>query len=101
MNHATAMTGILALTILMPLQTPHAQAIDQRPFYVTGAGNKSCGTVVKEFKENGWRKAVNSAWVSGYLSAFNEYSSAKREIGSGVDAEARDLWIYNYCSSNP
>lgn len=77
-------------------------AAEKGGFTVLGVGTKSCGTVVADFKEGGIRKVINTAWVTGYLTAVNERVDNNRSnIAAGTNPDAWELWINNYCNANP
>ncbi len=45
--------------------------------------------------------ATQTAWVNGFLSAFNFYGTSKEDIANGIDANGVFAWIDNYCAAHP
>ena len=46
--------------------------------------------------------ATQTAWVQGFISAFNYYGGATApDIASGTDANGVFAWIDNYCAAHP
>lgn len=70
-------------------------------FTILSMGNKSCGEVVTDFKEDGRGKLSNSIWVAGYITAINERVVSRSNVAAGTDPQAWDLWINNYCTAKP
>jgi hypothetical protein len=90
----------LVLACLVSLSSAFA-ADSQGKFIVLSLGTKSCGQVVTDFEKNDWGKLTNSVWVGGYLTAINSEVFKGEDVAKGTDPAARDLWVYNYCKSNP
>jgi hypothetical protein len=90
---------ILTAILSAPETTKAADA--QGNITILSMGAASCGSVVIDHEKNGHSKLWNSIWVAGYLTAINSEVFAGENIASGTDTNARDLWIYNYCKSNP
>ena len=90
----------LILTACIVACPCHAIEKDGR-FTILSMGTKSCGDVVKDFKEDGRGKMDNSIWVAGYLTAINERVAKRSNVASGTDPESWDLWINNYCAARP
>ena len=96
------MKYMAAVATAVLLAVPSVFAADENgTLIVLGHGNKSCGTVVEDYVEDGTNKSVNSVWVSGYLTAMNEHVYQGKNVAKGTDPAARDLWIHNYCRENP
>ncbi len=76
-------------------------ADDAGIFTIMGSGTKSCGTIAKDHEEDRWSKVIDSAWVNGYITSYNNYEHTGEDVAKGIDAAAIDLWIYNYCKENP
>jgi hypothetical protein len=50
----------------------------------------------------GTSAAAQSAWVTGYVSAFNNYAEHQSgDISAGTDTDGLFSWIDTYCRSNP
>ena len=46
--------------------------------------------------------ANQTAWVNGFLSAFNDYgSAAASDVANCIDANGVFAWIDNYCAAHP
>lgn len=92
----------LVLTlVLVGIVTPSFGADSLGKFTIMSMGTKSCGEVVSDFKEDGRGKLSNSIWVAGYITAINEQVVSRSNVASGTDPAAWDLWISNYCRTNP
>ncbi|MGJ4899444.1 hypothetical protein ACQR2B_31010 [Bradyrhizobium oligotrophicum] len=66
---------------------------------VVGQGAQSCATWTKQLRlSDSSLSYVNEAWVLGFLSGRNFYSSAAITI---PEANAVSAWITNYCAANP
>lgn len=76
-------------------------ANSQGNFRVLSLGTTSCGQVVADFEKDDWGKLTNSIWVGGFLTAINSKVFKGENVAKGTDPAARDLWVYNYCKSNP
>jgi hypothetical protein len=96
------MRAHLVLTLVfLAIVTPSFGSDSSGKFTILSMGTKSCGEVVSDFKENGRDKFNNSIWVAGYITAINEHLGSKSNIAAGTDPAAWDLWLNNYCLSNP
>jgi len=40
-------------------------------------------------------------WVSGFISAFNYYTSSSGNVSNGIDANGIMAWVDNYCAAHP
>lgn len=97
-NHVKLAFVLAAISVAMS----HARAADaDGNFTVLSVGTKSCGTIVSDFNKDDWPKLINSVWVGGFITAINSEAHNGKNVAEGIDASARDLWIYNYCKSNP
>jgi len=61
-----------------------------------GAGNKTCGSYVKASK---MEKMIFENWFFGLASATS--ASSDKDVLSGRDPDAIELWFDNYCNNNP
>ena len=63
-----------------------------------GQGNVSCSSWVKNQTNNDAR----TAWILGYVTAFNEYGSSKpSDVSLGTTAEEMMGFINKYCKNHP
>jgi hypothetical protein len=44
---------------------------------------------------------TQTAWVLGFLTAFNYYQSNTGDVANGIDANGLFAWIDNYCLAHP
>jgi len=68
----------------------------------TVRGLPSCGTWVKDRTERDkdlFSSAMDETWVLGYLSGLNLYEP--RDLLHPIDANSINLWMDNFCNSNP
>ena len=70
-------------------------------FTVLSMGTQSCSSYQQAFRSGGWNKLLYSVWIGGYLTAVNEYLSLGANVATRMDAEERDQWVFEYCTSNP
>ena len=70
---------------------------------ILGAGVNTCGSWAVERKKQSGGDVTNLTWVLGYLTAQDEDAAAHRKptLLDNIDASAIELWIDNYCQSNP
>ena len=61
----------------------------------------SCGAWVKERKEDSWTKEVYTAWITGYITAYNRQTPDVYSILGSADLESVLLWMDKYCQENP
>ena len=96
-------TTKLLISLLAIIFTPGiATGADKSGRYnIMGQGTVSCGTVVSEFDIDDSGKLAQIAWIQGYLSAINQEVYPGKDVAANTDAESRQLWIYNYCKTNP
>jgi hypothetical protein len=99
------------LALLLCLES--AEAKDQ--WVVRGDGQASCGAWTKAQAhrphigvDNKLRVtfadmdlASQTAWVSGFLSAFDYYGNGSGNVGNDIDANGILAWIDNYCVAHP
>jgi hypothetical protein len=65
-----------------------------------GVGTITCGKWTAS-KNNLRNRAAYGSWVSGYLTAYNDFSfSGPHDITRNVDYEGVMAWIDNYCTQN-
>ncbi len=92
---------ILAIFVMLTI-TGEAWAYDARGKYsVKGTGLKSCGAWVKNRKKDSSSSRVDTAWMNGFLSAYNRFVPGEKDVARGVDMEGWLAWIDNYCHDHP
>ena len=45
--------------------------------------------------------ATQTAWIQGFMSAFNYYASESGDVSGGTDANGVFAWIDSYCAGHP
>ena len=91
-------TALLAASLLF-FQTVQMAAQEQA---VLGQGNVSCGIWLENRRGDDVQVATRTAWVLGYITAFNQYGSKPEgDVSGGKDTEELMAWIDNYCRQNP
>ena len=69
---------------------------------VLGQGNVSCGSWLNDRKGDDARASSRTAWVLGYVTAFNQYGSKPEgDVSGGKGTEEIMAWIDNYCGRHP
>ena len=72
--------------------------IDAQGLGVLGQGNVSCSSWLENHTSNDAR----TAWILGFVTAFNQYSSSKpSDVSQGTTAEEMVLFITKYCGNHP
>ena len=93
------LTQLILAAVLTTWVTSPARAADASgTISVIGAGLKSCGWWTQMRREQVDGPA--GQWVFGYLTAIADWVPAANPL-SGLDADAVDAWMDNYCRSNP
>jgi hypothetical protein len=65
---------------------------------VLGQGNASCSSWLENHTSNDAR----TAWILGYVTAFNHYGSSKpSDVSQGTTAEEMMDFINHYCRNHP
>ena len=65
---------------------------------VLGQGNVSCSIWLEDHTSNNAR----TAWILGYITAFNQYGSSKpSDVSRGTTSEEMMVWIDKYCRDHP
>ena len=75
-----------------------ATALDAQAVEILGF--KSCGKWVQDRTENSWPALINRNWLFGYISGL-AVAKSKDFLGSRPDVASLELWVDNYCRSNP
>jgi hypothetical protein len=71
-------------------------------FRIIGAGTASCGTWMVDHREPyGILARMDDSWVAGFLSGVAWTRANELDPLNGLDANAVDGWISNYCVANP
>ena len=69
---------------------------------VLGQGNVSCGSWLNDRKGDDTNASSRTAWVLGYVTAFNQYESKPAgDVSEGKGTEEIMAWIDNYCGRHP
>src|SRR5262249_60363407 len=66
---------------------------------VMGAGASSCGAWTQSRQSH--LDGVPVSWVLGYLSGINVYGGTTADLLKGLDRNAIESWIDNYCQTHP
>jgi hypothetical protein len=64
---------------------------------VLGQGNVSCSS----WLENQTNNDARTAWILGYITAFNEYSPKPSDVSQGMTTDEMMGFINNYCKNHP
>lgn len=70
-------------------------------FMTLGVGTKSCGAWTDAREYDHHSENIYSAWIEGYITAFNEFKWPSGDVSSGTDFDGIEAWMDNYCSSHP
>jgi hypothetical protein len=77
-------------------------AAQENEHAVLGQGNVSCGSLRNDRKGDDAQAPSRTAWVLGYVTAFNEYGSKPQgDISEGKSTEEIMAWIDKYCAQHP
>jgi hypothetical protein len=69
---------------------------------VLGQGNVSCGAWLENRKGDDGQVSARTAWILGYITAFNQYGSKPQgDVSGGKDTEEMAAWIDGYCRRHP
>jgi hypothetical protein len=86
-------------TLLTLALTAHCMA-QQLP--VLGQGNITCDSWLERRQGDQPERAAATAWLLGYITAFNQYQAApRRDVSGGKSTEDLTAWIDGYCRENP
>jgi hypothetical protein len=90
--------GIMLSMLLMmaSLSTSHAADMAGR-YLISGAGKDSCRSFV-DADEVG--KSYYRAWLSGYITSHNFYSTGTYSIVNKMTVNELETWLRGYCFSN-
>lgn len=79
-------------------------------YTVLGAGAQSCGAWAQQRQATaaaGYGDLAQLAdisaknWVTGYLTAYNEFVDARGDATHGVDQDGLYAWLDTYCAAHP
>jgi hypothetical protein len=94
-------TLCLALALLGGLFVgSSALASDQSGHYKV-LSEVSCAIVLKPQKSDAAEAAAATAWVAGFLTAYNASANATFNLLGDSDLDAAMAWIKIYCEKNP
>jgi hypothetical protein len=88
---------ILAAMLLGAM--PGAQARDSAGSYATVEA-RSCATFLRDQRAHGWAYDSDTAWVAGYLTAYNAQTPDTGDILGGTDLGSAMLWLQTWCKAN-
>jgi hypothetical protein len=81
--------SLVFLAVFLPSTGAGAQQV-----VILGSGNNSCGTWMEARRENGYGSLVHQAWVTGYVTAYNNYAvDQDGNVTAGTDADGLMSWI--------
>jgi hypothetical protein len=91
-------TALVAASLLCALT---AQTAAQERA-VLGQGNVSCGSWLQNRRGDDAQVAARTAWILGYITAFNQYGAKPQgDVSGGKDTEEMAAWIDDYCRRHP
>jgi hypothetical protein len=65
---------------------------------VLGQGNVSCGSWTESRRGDDPQVAARTAWVLGYITAFNQYGSKPAGgVSGGIDTQEITAFVDSYC----
>jgi hypothetical protein len=69
---------------------------------VLGQGNISCSSWIKSRGDDNRLAATRTAWVLGFVTAFNQYGSKPEgDVSGGKDTEVLMVRIDDHCKRHP
>jgi hypothetical protein len=69
---------------------------------VLGQGNLSCTSWIERRAGDALDAATMTAWVLGYVTAYNEYAGKSRaDVSGGRQSDELGRWLDDYCKKNP
>jgi len=69
---------------------------------VLGQGNISCGSWIENRRDDNPLAATRTAWVLGFITAFNQYGAKpQRDVSGGKDTEVLMARIDDHCKRHP
>ena len=95
MKFRWALFSAAILIGLLPSQVTSEEA-------VLGQGNISCGSWIENRRDNNPLAATRTAWVLGFITAFNQYGTKpQRDVSGGKDTEVLMARIDDHCKRHP
>ena len=79
---------------------PGAWARDASGSFET-VGAKSCAAFMRDHKAQSWAYNADTAWVTGYLTAYNALVPDTSNILGDTDVSGAMLWLQQYCLAYP
>jgi hypothetical protein len=77
-------------------------AAQENEHAVLGQGNVSCASLLNDHKGDDARASSRTAWVLGYVTAFNQYGSKPQgDVSEGKGTEEIMAWVEKYCEQHP
>jgi hypothetical protein len=90
---------VLACLVALGTAIPVCNAAD---FQMLGAGTSSCGSWTASRRHpNSAAAIMYEAWVLGFLSGVGSVAAARVDPLEGLDYNAVDGWVDNYCRDHP
>jgi hypothetical protein len=69
---------------------------------VLGQGNISCSSWIENRRDDNPLAATRTAWVLGFITAFNQYGAKpQRDVSGGKDTEVLMARIDDHCKQHP
>ena len=78
---------------------PAVAADAQGAYTALGEGTVSCANWISHRKAGDW--APLGAWISGYLTAYNEFVWKGQNIADKSTLDEIDRWMDGYCATHP
>ena len=79
---------------------PGAWARDASGSFDT-VGAKTCAAFMSDHKAQSWAYNADTAWVTGYLTAYNALTPDTSNILGDTDVSGAMLWLQKYCLAYP
>lgn len=61
----------------------------------------ACAALLDHQKARGWAYNADTAWVAGYLTAYNALTPETNDILGGTDLSGAMLRLQRYCEAHP
>jgi len=91
--------SLIVLVLSFAITTP-VIAADKDGGFVS-QGRPSCGEWINKGKDGSWGRTIYTAWVAGYITAYNIHKPDVYNILGSTDMESVLLWMDKYCRENP
>src|SRR5258708_20048458 len=97
-NMESRRTALVGASLLWAL-TAQTAAKEQA---VLGQGNVSCGSWLENRRGDDAQVSARTAWILGYITAFNQYGSKQQgDVSGGKGTEEMTAWIDDYFRHHP